>query len=83
MSGPPYGARGAAEGLRSHAEALRERAERLRGACAALDWKGPQADLFRARVDELALRCTRAAEGLTRSAAELDGDPERRGWRGR
>ncbi|MFD0376062.1 hypothetical protein [Streptomyces sp. NPDC127112] len=73
MSGRPDGERDPAQGLRTHAALLRERAERLRGACAALDWKGPQADAFRARVDELALRCTRAAEGLARSAAEFDG----------
>lgn len=67
MSGHP------AEGLRSHAAALRERADRLRGACDALDWRGPQADAFRARVDELARRCATAADGLSRSAARLDG----------
>ncbi|MCX5381563.1 hypothetical protein [Streptomyces sp. NBC_00091] len=62
-----------ADGLRSHAAALRERADRLRSACDGLNWKGPQADAFRARVDELALRCATAADGLSRSAARLDG----------
>ncbi|MEV7544332.1 hypothetical protein [Streptomyces sp. NPDC089915] len=83
MSGRPDGARGPADGLRAHAAGLRERAERLRGACEALDWKGPQADAFRARVEELALRCGRAAEGLALSAAELDGGPDRPERRGR
>ncbi|MFD8980926.1 hypothetical protein [Streptomyces sp. NPDC059564] len=73
-AGDPYRPDPAA-GLRTHAAALRERAERLRGACDRLDWKGAQADAFRARVDELALRCHTAADGLARSAARLDGRP--------
>ncbi|MGO4459582.1 hypothetical protein AB4039_20125 [Streptomyces sp. M-16] len=71
MSGRPD----PAEGLRAHAATLRERARRLRGACEHLDWKGAQADAFRARVDELALRCDTAAAGLARSASRLDGRP--------
>ncbi|MET9608480.1 hypothetical protein ABZZ17_26090 [Streptomyces sp. NPDC006512] len=75
MSGVPAARRrpsGPADGLRGHAEALRERADRLRGACDGLDWKGPQADAFRARVEELAQRCATAAEGLSRSAARFE-----------
>ncbi|MCX5193038.1 hypothetical protein OOK31_03875 [Streptomyces sp. NBC_00249] len=73
----PY-RQGPADGLRGRAAVLRERAERLRGASAGLDWKGPQADAFRARVEELAARCAVAAEGLALSADQLDGPAGRR-----
>ncbi|MGW0392039.1 hypothetical protein ACWDYJ_14340 [Streptomyces sp. NPDC003042] len=76
MSGHPTAERrlpGPAEGLRTHAAALRERADRLRGATEGLDWHGPQAEAFRARVEELAGRCATAADGLALCAAQLDG----------
>ncbi|MFD6967510.1 hypothetical protein [Streptomyces sp. NPDC059979] len=60
------------DGLRAHSTALRHHAERLRASAAALDWKGPEADAFRRRVEDLAERCATAADGLTRSAAHLD-----------
>ncbi|MFJ3203181.1 hypothetical protein [Streptomyces sp. NPDC086989] len=61
-----------AEGLRAHAAALLRHAERLRAGAAALDWKGPQAEAFRWRIEALADRCTTAAAGLARSAERLD-----------
>ncbi|MGW7417211.1 hypothetical protein [Streptomyces sp. NPDC054863] len=63
---------GPALGLRIHAGSLRDHADRLRTAAAGLDWEGPQADVFRARLHHLASRCSTAADGLARSAARLD-----------
>ncbi|MFE2141958.1 hypothetical protein ACFXA3_09430 [Streptomyces sp. NPDC059456] len=63
---------GPAEGLRTHAAELLRHAERLRAGAAALDWKGPQAEAFRWRVEALADRCATAAAGLARSAGQLD-----------
>jgi branched-subunit amino acid aminotransferase/4-amino-4-deoxychorismate lyase len=62
---------GPAQGLRVHASSLREHADRLRAAAEVLDWDGPQADAFRARLNLLARRCSTAADGLARSAAGL------------
>ncbi|MEU5806430.1 hypothetical protein ACFV2Q_37855 [Streptomyces sp. NPDC059650] len=62
----------AAEGLRAHSAALLEHARRLRAGACALDWKGPQAEAFRWRIEDLADRCTTAADGLARSADQLD-----------
>ncbi|MER6775798.1 MULTISPECIES: hypothetical protein [unclassified Streptomyces] len=61
-----------AEGLRAHSAALLRQAERLRAGAAALDWKGPQAEAFRWRIEALAERCATAAAGLARSAEQLD-----------
>ncbi|MEW2414851.1 hypothetical protein AB0953_14150 [Streptomyces sp. NPDC046866] len=60
------------DGLRTHADALHEHARRLRAGALALDWKGPQAEAFRWRVEDLADRCATAAESLARSADQLD-----------
>ncbi|UQX04330.1 WXG100 family type VII secretion target [Streptomyces sp. RerS4] len=67
-----------AEGLRSHSAALRTHAGRLRAGLAALDWRGPQADAFRAEVTALADRCATAADGFALAAAQLDGPEPRR-----
>ncbi|MEU6866614.1 hypothetical protein ABZ924_25700 [Streptomyces sp. NPDC046876] len=61
-----------AEGLRAHSDTLREHARRLRAGALALDWKGPQAEAFRWRIEDLADRCATAAESLARSADQLD-----------
>ncbi|MFF4101949.1 hypothetical protein [Streptomyces sp. NPDC001903] len=61
-----------AEGLRTHSAALLRHAQRLREGAAALDWKGPQAEAFRWRIEALAERCATAADGLARSAEQLD-----------
>ncbi|KOU16639.1 hypothetical protein ADK52_33135 [Streptomyces sp. WM6372] len=61
-----------AEGLRAHSAALLRHAERLRAGAVALDWKGPQAEAFRWRIETLADRCATAAAGLARSAEQLD-----------
>ncbi|MFF4850820.1 hypothetical protein [Streptomyces sp. NPDC001194] len=61
-----------AEGLRAHSAALLRQAELLRAGAAALDWRGPQAEAFRWRVEALADRCAKAADGLARCAAQLD-----------
>ncbi|KOY54883.1 MULTISPECIES: hypothetical protein [unclassified Streptomyces] len=61
-----------AEGLRAHSAALLRHAERLRAGAVALDWKGPQAEAFRWRIEALADRCATAAAGLARSAEQLD-----------
>ncbi|MFI6144716.1 hypothetical protein [Streptomyces sp. NPDC051109] len=63
---------GSAEGLRAHSAALLRHAERLRAGAAALDWRGPQAEAFRWRIEALADRCATAADGLARSAEQLD-----------
>ncbi|MGW8777779.1 hypothetical protein ACWGNM_06865 [Streptomyces sp. NPDC055796] len=65
-------AEGPAEGLRTHSAALLRHAQRLREGAAALDWKGPQAEAFRWRIEALAERCATAADGLARSAEQLD-----------
>ncbi|MEU8462176.1 hypothetical protein [Streptomyces sp. NPDC029003] len=70
---PPPGPPGPSDGLRSHCAALRSHARRLRAKAAALDWRGPQADAFRAEVTALADRCSRAADGFALAAAQLDG----------
>ncbi|MEU2827746.1 hypothetical protein [Streptomyces lavendulae] len=62
-----------ADGLRGHCAALRSHAHRLRTGAAALEWRGPQADAFRAEVAALADRCARAADGFALAAAQLDG----------
>ncbi|MFE2149007.1 hypothetical protein ACFXAO_03095 [Streptomyces lavendulae] len=62
-----------ADGLRGHCAALRSHAHRLRAGAAALEWRGPQADAFRAEVAALADRCARAADGFALAAAQLDG----------
>ncbi|MEU2391735.1 hypothetical protein [Streptomyces sp. NPDC007369] len=62
----------AADGLRAHSASLLDHARRLRAGAAALDWKGPQAEAFRWRIEDLADRCTAAAGGLARSADQLD-----------
>ncbi|MER7463058.1 hypothetical protein [Streptomyces sp. NPDC097981] len=62
----------AAEGLRAHSAALLRHAERLRAGAVALNWKGPQAEAFRWRIEDLADRCATAAAGLARSAEQLD-----------
>ncbi|MFK0234007.1 hypothetical protein [Streptomyces vinaceus] len=59
------------DGLREHSAALRAHALRLRTAAEALDWRGPQADAFRAEVAALADRCATAANGLALAAAQL------------
>ncbi|WP_328764766.1 hypothetical protein [Streptomyces sp. NBC_00272] len=61
-----------AQGLRAHSAALLRHAERLRAGAVALDWKGPQAEAFRWRIEALADRCATAAAGLARSADQLD-----------
>ncbi|MEV0414100.1 hypothetical protein AB0I68_25620 [Streptomyces sp. NPDC050448] len=61
-----------AEGLRAHSVELLRHAERLRAGSVALDWKGPQAEAFRWRIEALADRCATAAAGLARSAEQLD-----------
>ncbi|MFE6845432.1 hypothetical protein [Streptomyces sp. NPDC057686] len=61
-----------AAGLRAHSAALLRHAQRLRAGAAALDWKGPQAEAFRWRIEALADRCATAAAGLARSAEQLD-----------
>ncbi|MGW7031739.1 hypothetical protein ACWGFX_31840 [Streptomyces xanthophaeus] len=63
---------GPVEGLYTHSTALRRHAERLRADAAGLDWRGPQADEFRDRLEALAARCVTAADALARSAAQLD-----------
>ncbi len=47
-------------------------AQRLRAGAVALDWKGPQAEAFRRRIEDLADRCMTAAESLARSADQLE-----------
>ncbi|WP_149179719.1 hypothetical protein [Streptomyces sp. TRM49041] len=61
-----------AESLRAHSATLREHAGRLRAGAVALDWKGPQAEAFRWLIDALADRCATAADGLARSAQQLE-----------
>ncbi|MFD7834218.1 hypothetical protein [Streptomyces sp. NPDC059761] len=61
-----------AEGLRAHSAALLRHADQLRSGAVALDWKGPQAEAFRWRIEALADRCATAAAGLARSAEQLD-----------
>ncbi|GHE72287.1 hypothetical protein EDE04_6523 [Streptomyces sp. 2132.2] len=63
---------GPAEELRAHSTALLLHAQRLRAGAAALDWKGPQAEAFRWRIEALADRCATAAAGLARSAGHVD-----------
>ncbi|MCX5192684.1 hypothetical protein OOK31_02050 [Streptomyces sp. NBC_00249] len=76
---PPGHGPAPADGLRTHSAALRSHAGRLRAGLAALDWRGPQAEAFRAEVSALADRCATAADGFALAAAQLDGaDPRRR-----
>ncbi|MGW7319078.1 hypothetical protein, partial [Streptomyces sp. NPDC054865] len=56
IPGPPA----PADGLRGHCAALRSHARRLREGAAALEWRGPQGDAFRAEITALADRCATA-----------------------
>ncbi|RSS39290.1 hypothetical protein EF912_33325 [Streptomyces sp. WAC07061] len=67
-----------ADGLRTHSAALRSHARRLRAGAAALEWRGREADAYRAEVTALADRCARAAAGLALAAAQLEGPHVRR-----
>ncbi|MFF4607312.1 hypothetical protein ACFY12_31825 [Streptomyces sp. NPDC001339] len=66
------GRRAAASRLRAHAAALRSHAQRLRASAAAVRWSGPEATAFRQEVEQLAGRCSVAAQALTHSATRLD-----------
>ncbi|KMO96816.1 hypothetical protein [Streptomyces roseus] len=66
------GAPDPADGLREHSATLRSHALRLHAAAEALDWRGPQADAFRAEVAALAERCATAAGGLAVAADQLE-----------
>lgn len=74
----------AADGLRSHAEALRTHAERLRRSIAVLGWTGTETAALARRVEELAQRCTTAADGLEASAetfvGSADTPPQPHAW---
>ncbi|MGP3973510.1 hypothetical protein ACTWQF_05615 [Streptomyces sp. 8N114] len=58
--------------LRAHAAALQAHAERLRASADAIEWTGPEAAAFHHQVEQLAHRCTIAADALAHPATLLD-----------